>query len=131
MTVLPDTSIWVDYLRTGATGPAGGLDRLLAEESVAVCGPVLAELLAGTAAGDRDDLWHVLAALPWAELDRDAWRRVGELAFELRRAGMSLPLTDLEIAVACASADIALWTRDDDFQRLRAHLPALELYESS
>jgi predicted nucleic acid-binding protein len=131
VTVLPDTSVWVDYLSAGADGAAAPLDRLLAEESVLVCGPVLAELLAGTAAGDRGELWHALAALPWADLDHEAWRLVGELAFELRRAGLSLPLTDLEIAVACASSGAALWTRDDDFHRLVPHLPSLQLYESA
>ena len=129
MTVLPDTSIWVDYLRAGVDGPAADLDRLLVEEGVAICGPVLAELVAGTAAEDRDELWHALATLPWAELDHEAWRRVGELAFTLRQAGLSLPLTDIEIAVACASSGAVLWTRDDDFHRLRSHLPSLQLYD--
>lgn len=131
MIVLPDTSIWVDYLSTGADGPAAPLDRLLAAESVVVCGPVLAELLAGTAARDRDALWHAVAALPWAELDHEAWRLVGELAFELRRAGLSLPLTDIEIAVASADCGAALWTRDEDFHRLHPHLPSLQLYDSA
>lgn len=129
MTVLPDTSVWVDYLRTGTDGPAAELDRLLAEEAVVVCGPVLAELAAGTAAEDQDELWHALGALPWAELDRDAWRQVGVLAHALERAGLSLPLTNLEIAVASAAAGAALWTREDDFRRLHSHLPALQLYD--
>ena len=128
MTVLPDTSVWVEYLRLGTEGPAGDLDRLLGDEAVVVCGPVLAELLAGTALEDRDELWHALATLPWAELDRDAWRRVGEVAFALRQAGLSLPLTDIEIGVACAGSGAALWTRNADFERLHAHLPSLQLY---
>lgn len=131
MNVLPDSSVWVDYLRAGAQGPAAELDRLLAEESVVVCGPVLAELVAGTAADDRDDLWHSLTALPWAELDHEAWRLVGEIASALRRAGLSLPLTDIEIAVACAGSGAELWTRDVDFDRLHLHLPSLRLYESA
>lgn len=131
MSVLPDTSVWVDYLRTGTAGPAAALDRLLAEEAVVVCGPVLAELVAGTPAEARDELWHALGALPWAELDRDGWRRVGELAADLRSAGLSVPLTEIEIAVACTAADSTLWTRDDDFQRLHPYLPSLRLYESA
>lgn len=131
MTVLPDTSVWVDYLNAGMDGPAAELDRLLADEAVVVCGPVLAELVAGTAAEDREELWHTVAALPWAELDREAWRTVGELAFALRRSGLTVPLTDIEIAVASAAAGAALWTRDDDFHRLHSHLPSLELYESA
>lgn len=128
MSVLPDTSIWVDYLRTGVDGPAAGLDELLVNEEVLVCGPILAELIAGTEPGDRDRLWHVLASLPWADLDRDSWREVGEIAFELRTAGESLPLTDIEIAVACVKSGASLWTRDRDFARLSAIATGLELY---
>lgn len=129
MTVLPDTSIWVDYLRSGTAGRAAALDDLLARESVVVCGPVLAELLAGTPAERRDELWHALEALPWAELDRAAWRQVGEVAHDLRAAGVSVPLTDLAIAVAALSTGASVWTRDKDFDRLRSALPELELAE--
>jgi predicted nucleic acid-binding protein len=125
--VLPDTSVWVDYLRAGTSGAAAALDGLLEEEAVVVCGPVLAELLAGTPADRKDSLWHALEALPWADLDRAAWRRVGEVAQALRAAGISVPLTDVEIAVAAALAGASLWTRDDDFERVRGVLPELEL----
>jgi predicted nucleic acid-binding protein len=125
--VLPDTSVWVDYLRSGTDGPAAALDELLARESAVVCGPVLAELLAGTPAGQRDALWHALEALPWADLDRVAWRRVGEVAQELRASGESVPLTDLAIAVAAVGAGAAVWTRDQDFERVRSVLSELEL----
>jgi predicted nucleic acid-binding protein len=131
VTVLPDTSIWVEYLRRGTQGAAAALDDLLADEAVLVCGPVLAELLAGTRADDRETLWHALGALPWAELDHEGWRRAGAVASALRSDGVTLPLTDIEIAVACEGAEAALWTRDSDFERLGAHLPALMFYEAS
>lgn len=127
MNVLPDTSIWVDYLRRGPAGPAGELDGLLQRDSVLVCGPVLAELLAGAAPERRDDLWLALGSLAWAELDHAAWRQVGEVAGDLRRAGIPVPLTDLVIAVACVKSEATLWTRDRDVERIRTALPALEV----
>ena len=127
MRVLPDTSIWVDYLRRGASGPGGELDGLLERDSVLVCGPVLAELLAGAPPERRDELWLALGSLPWAELDHAAWRQVGELANDLRRTGTSVALTDLVIAVACVHAEATLWTGDRDFERIRRALPGLEL----
>lgn len=127
MTVLPDTSIWVDYLRRGASGAAGELDRHLEEGTVLICGPVLAEVLAGAPIERRDDLWLAIGTLPWAELDHAGWRRVGEVANDLRRGGTALPLTDLVIAVACAAAGATLWTGDRDFERIRAALPDLEI----
>jgi predicted nucleic acid-binding protein len=126
--VLPDTSIWVDYLREGVSGAAAALEGHLQEESVLVCGPVLAELLAGTPPERRDDLWLALGSLPWAELDHAAWRRASEVANDLRRTGRSVPLTDVVIAVACTRADASLWTRDRDFEAIGAVLPELEVY---
>lgn len=127
MTVLADTSVWVDYLRDGTRGAAAKLDDLLEQQAVVVCGPVLAELLAGTRVEQRGELWRALEALPWADLDRSAWHRVGEIANDLRAAGVSVALTDVEIAVAAVLAGASLWTRDDDFVRIRAALPELEL----
>ena len=125
MTVLADTSIWVDYLRTGVHGPGEALDGLLASGEVVVCGPVVAELLAGVAAGRRDELWKLLGGLPWADLGRAEWRRVGDLAASLRSSGTSVALTDVEIAVAAVTAGARLWARDSDFDRLGAVLDEL------
>lgn len=129
MTVLPDTSIWVDYLRTGTDGPAAKLDAFLEREEVVVCGPVLAELLAGSPLERRDELWHALEALPWADVRRPEWRHAGVVAHDLRAAGATVPLTDVVIAVAALSVDASVWTRDADFEQIRTVLPALDLVE--
>lgn len=127
MRVLADTSVWVDYLRHGADGPAGDLDGYLASGSVVLCGPVAAELLAGVADSGRDELWQLLAGLSWAELGREEWRRVGDVAAAVRRAGTTVALADIEIAVAAAAADAVLWSPDSDFARVEAVLPSLRL----
>ena len=38
-----------------------------------------------------------------------------------------MALTDLAIAVGAVSAAASVWTHDDDFDRIRAVLPELEL----
>ncbi len=128
MRVLPDTSVWVAYLRGGKKRSAAALDGFLEQESVLVCGPVIAELLAGTPPDRREELWLALGSLPWAELDHAAWRQVGEVANALRRVGRPVPLTDVIIAIACVRAEAALWTEDRDFERIGQELPALELF---
>ncbi len=129
MNVVADTSIWVDYLRRGTKGPAKELDSLLEANAVVVCGPVLGELLAGTPAAQRDRLWSAMSALPWADLQREDWRTVGQIAAILRAKGKSLPLTDIMIAVACVGASASLWSNDADFERISSVLPALELFQ--
>jgi predicted nucleic acid-binding protein len=88
----------------------------------------LDELLKGAGPSDREELWGSIATLPWAELDRLGWRIVGEAAGDLRHAGQAIPLTDVQIAAATIRAGASLWTRDQDFHRIRSALPGLQLY---
>jgi predicted nucleic acid-binding protein len=125
--VLPDTSIWVAYLRTGAEGLTQELNLSLDRREVVACGPVVAELVAGARPPDRAPLVASLTGLPWADLDHKAWQSVGLLAAELRDLGQTLPLTDLEIAVAAHTAGATLWTADRHFERIATLLDGFEL----
>lgn len=119
--------MWVEYLRHGASGPAAELDALIDGREVVTCGPVVAEILAGTSGADRERVANVLRALPWIELTRPLWLRAGALAAELRAGGGAVPLTDVEIAVTAISGKATLWTADSDFQRIVALEPELSL----
>ena len=127
MTVLVDTSVWIDYFR-GTEPVAAELSRMLADEPPVICGPILAELVAGTPSAHREDVWLALAGLPFVELGRDDWTRAGEVAHALRTGGSGVPLLDILIAVAAVSAGAVLWTRDTDFERIREVLDGLRLY---
>ncbi len=127
--VLADTNVWVTYLRQGRAGRAWHLDSLLASGEVIVCGPVAAELLAGTEAGRRPQLWRLLSGLAWADIGKRQWRRVGEVAATLRAQGRTLVLTDIEIAVAAADTGAELWTNGTGFDRLFPVLPPLRLFQ--
>ena len=116
--ILPDTSVWVAYLRPGAEAVTAEVSAALDRREVLACGPVLAELLAGARGEDRGELIASLAGLPWADLDRSAWQIVGLLAAELRDLGEALPLTNLEIAIAAHTSSALLWTADQNFSRL-------------
>lgn len=104
------------------------LDALLERGEVVLCGPVAAELLAGTPPDRSAELWTLLVGLPWVELGRSQWMRVGEVAAELRRRGQSVPLTDIEIAVAAADGSAQVWTDDADFQRIAKVLKGLRRF---
>ncbi len=125
--LLPDTSVWVAYLRRGSNEITDALNTALERRDVLACGPVVAELAAGARPQDRSALLASLAGLPWADLDRNAWLSVGLLAAELRDRGEVLPLTDLQIAVAAHANNAALWTADHHFERLAPLLKGLDL----
>lgn len=129
MTVLADTSVWVEYLRRGKGSKSARLDDLLVAGEVLVCGPVVAELLAGAKSADRGRLWLLLTGLPWADLGPVQWQSVGEMAARLRERGETVGLTNIEIAIAALDASARVWTRDSDFKRVKAVLPALQFFD--
>ena len=125
---LAATSVWVTYLRQGREHPWGKrLDSLLADGRLVICGPVVTELLAGTAERDRERLTESLRGLDGPELDRRAWVRAGSLAARLRSAGETVPLTDVFIAAVALSADAELLTADTDFERVALYEPQLRV----
>lgn len=127
--VLPDTSVWVEFSRRGSHGQAAALAGLLDAGEIATCGPVAAELMAGTGPEIEDQIWETLSSLPWADLNPASWREVGTVAARLRRDGRTLPLTDLVIAVAAARGGHSLWSFDADFERIATALTDLSLYD--
>jgi hypothetical protein len=126
--ILADTSVWVSYFRDGTRPDDEQLDRLIEAGEVVICGPVLAELIAGAGGKARETITETLAGLPWAELDHSGWLAVGMLAARLRQAGEKLPLTDLVIAVSAAGAGHRLWSLDGDFLRIAAVFEELDLF---
>jgi predicted nucleic acid-binding protein len=129
--VLVDSSVWVDFLKLGEKGPAAVLAALLRRREVVTCGPVVAELLAGTPPGRRAELWTLMNGLPWVDLPRDGWRRVGDLVGDLLLAGFRVPLTDAAIAVAAVGGGAELWSRDARFDRIGERLTELRRFESA
>ena len=75
-----------------------------------MCGPVLAELVAGVPAERRNEYALRLRALPWSGLDRDAWLRAGLVRGDLLRVGFTASLIDIAIAVSAVQANASLWT---------------------
>jgi predicted nucleic acid-binding protein len=126
--VLIDSSVWVDYLKLGERGPGAAVRTLLLRRDVIACGPVVAELLAGTPPAGRAELSMLMNGLPWADLDRDAWRRIGEVVGDLLRLGFRIPLTDAAIAVAAVDSGARLWSRDAHFDRIGEHLTDLQRF---
>lgn len=132
---LPDTSVWVEYLRSGPAShaedrgesPADALDELIEREAVLTCGPVVAELLAGARGRGRDELAEQLRAQPWVELSRSDWLTVGHTAAKLQEKGQMTPLIDVEIAVCAVTADAEVWTRDGGFERIAQSLDGLRV----
>jgi predicted nucleic acid-binding protein len=125
--IVADTSVWIEYLRRGESGWAWELDELLARGELMMCGPVLAELVAGVPSERRSDYALRLRALPWSGLDRDGWLRAGLVRGDLRRSGVTASLIDVLIAVSAAQAGASLWTADAAHERITAAMGDLTI----
>lgn len=125
--VVVDTSVWVQYFRDPQSAHGDEVERLIGAGEVALVGVVYTELVRGA----RDErelllLKHRLEALPFIEVSREIWRRAGELLFQLRRQGVSVPLPDAIIAAIALEGGHQLYTLDEHFQRV----PGLRVYEA-
>lgn len=121
--LLVDSSVWIDFFR-GVHDVVRRMDAALEQDRVAVCGPIVAEVLSGTKT--RADFARVKSAFEGLDLlpdPVDAWPRVGEARFALARRGTQAALIDVLIALTAADAGHGLLTRDSDFRRIAAVVP--------
>ncbi len=127
--ILVDTSAWVAFFR-GDAAAIRRVDPLLAEGRVAITGPVFAEVLSGARRpADFDLLNRLLRGLDRLSEPEALWDRVAEHRFALARRGYQASLVDLTIALAALDSGHTLLTRDRDFRRIQAVIPAeLEVF---
>lgn len=103
--LLVDTSAWLFALRKEFNPIIKNrLDLLLKEDRVLTTGIIKLELLGGTKSEKEfKRLKQRLDALEERETGTSSWEKAYDLAFLLRRKGVTIPYTDILIA-ACAMA---------------------------
>ncbi len=69
----------------------------------------------------RDELAALIRAVPRLEILDGYWERAGELRARLLRRGLKARLADTLIAQSCLDHEVALLTRDRDFQNFANH----------
>ena len=125
--VLVDSSVWIDYYRPH--GPAQLKDRLQEElrlGTVATMGLITVEVLQGApSASALTSLQEDFLGLQWLEVTQAVWLEAAVLGNRMRRAGLSLPATDVIIAATALHYQCHLWHHDEDFTRLARHAPSL------
>jgi predicted nucleic acid-binding protein len=109
-----DTSSWIAFL-----GEGRGPDAILVEQALAdrqACMPpvVLTELLSDPKLPDRVE--RLLLRVPLLTLLDGYWERAGALRAKVLRLKQRAPVADTLIAQSCLDHEVALVTRDADFQ---------------
>ena len=124
--ILADTNIMVDYFRSRTSDLAVKVDSL----SIALCGPVRAEILHGARTNEEiDDFLAAFKTFENLPTDDYDWEGTGFLLNTLRSNGIQVPIADAFIAFTVMKYDIPLWTKDSHFKFFQGYYPELKLYE--
>jgi predicted nucleic acid-binding protein len=115
--VLIDTSVWIPFLRKSPLASVRDeVDRLLAENRVAIVPMIRLELLGGTKSADEfERLKSRLDALRQILIDETTWEMAAGLSFKLRQRGKVIPYTDILIGSAAILANVLLLHADRHF----------------
>ncbi len=121
--VLIDTCVWIDFFKF-QIGPLGNtVTQLIEDNLAAITGVIMAELLQGikteTESKRVEKLLHSIHYLTMEERD---WINAGQLSQQLRTKGVTLPLTDILIAIIAQRHAVSILTIDKHFQHLPVSL---------
>ena len=115
-----DTSVWIDYLRDFHKDLNDFIDRLIDEDAVYINGIIKSELLIGTKTQKEFDLTrNNLECFNTLDLDERIFNESSKVGFQLKRKGITVPLSDLIIAVQCFEHQLILIEKDKHFQQIK------------
>jgi predicted nucleic acid-binding protein len=132
MAILVDSTFYIAQQRAGRD-PRHQLEPWLTSGTLWICGVVRAEVLRGVIKPNiRQDFAEFFDLLPRIEADWKLWEEISELAWNLDRQGLVLPLTDIAIACCALRENATLISSDQHFRqvprlRVREALPEILL----
>lgn len=129
MTVLIDTSVWINLLRDRTGAIANAVRSIVGDDEIALTRFNQLELLQGSS--DEKE-WSLMSdyldGQDYLEASPDTWRKAARIYYELRRRGQTVRST-----IDCCIAQIALEHRalllheDRDFETIANIRPLLQL----
>ncbi len=122
--VLVDTSIWIDFFKSGKSHEAERLSALLKKERVCIVPIIRAEILSGARTEkEYTALQSHLSALLVLDEPLNLWDSAARVRYLLARKGIQSSLMDLAIAVFAHDHGCELFTRDKEFRQISSVLP--------
>ena len=128
--VLVDTSAWICFFsRRGFEEIKKTIATLLDEDRVAVAGPILVELIQGTrTVEEKETIKRLFRGIRWLSVTDDHWYKSAEMAFDLRRKGITSSGIDTLIATLAIEYHCLLLHKDSHFG-LIARNSSLKCYQ--
>lgn len=117
--VIPDTCAWIDFFNARPTPLASALEKALRQGRVFTCGIVKYELAQGVKGKDEEHvLFEALQAVEHLETTESLWIKAGYLSRRLRKQGITIPLSDILIAILALEHKLSVLTIDRHFSLL-------------
>ena len=118
-----DTSAWIFALRRQPKQSIlQRIDELLEQDAVATCGLIELELLGGAASeSEFARLQSRLRGLHRLAIEENDWSAAARLTFLMRRAGITVPFSDVLLSALALRHDAVLVHADRDFDLISAH----------
>jgi predicted nucleic acid-binding protein len=136
MTVIVDTSVWIDFLRDKACAHVDALRMVLASNrSVVTAPPILQEILQGATSREKqrtlEKQFRAVACLASADAARSCIE-AARLFLECRMAGKT-PRSSNDCLIACIAIEhgLTLLHNDRDFEAIVRVAPRLRIYRYS
>ncbi len=128
--VLIDTSGWICFFsRRGYDEIKKVISTLLDEDRVAITGPILIELVQGVRTEkEKEDIKRYMRGIHWLPVMDDHWHKAAELAFNLRRKGITSSAMDTLIATLAMEYGCHLLHKDSHFEFISRNSP-LKCYQ--
>ena len=118
MPLLVDSSVWIDYLRSGKL-PLADFESNLIKGEIAICGVILAEILSGVKnEQEAQALKSRLLSLPYLSERKDSFVKAAALYSSLRKSGITIPLSDCIISALAMGNGCRLLTSGKHFETI-------------
>ncbi len=125
--ILPDTCAWIDYFKGRDTIIAHSLAHALATCEIVTCGVVMYELFQGIRSNNEQrDLLKAFSSLRYIEMDKGLWLSAAQISASLRKRGVTIPSSDIQIAAVALHNKLSILTIDQHFKQV----PDLVIKES-
>ncbi len=117
--IIIDTSIWIEYFKDNKSYTLF-IDENLDLDNIYIVGPIISELLHGVKSkSEYDTLSGAIEAVPFLNCIYADWVKAGKILFELKKTGISIPLTDAIIGSIALRTDASILTIDSHFKKIK------------
>ncbi len=114
---LVDTSIWVDFFRGKSEAIKNRVLDLAANNRIYYNGIVISELLSGAKNQKQFDfIIDNFSGLNYLEMDKNFFIYSSKIIYQLKRSGITLPMSDVMIAAHAKQHNLIVFSKDKHFE---------------